>query len=530
MKNFYFCFIFGCLLVGKSAFAQVPILNSYPSAKAVIFIDVDGQTINGTSWNDNGPLVLAPANLSSTQVTEVFNRVAEDYRPFNVNITTDSTKYWAAPATQRIRMILTTTSDWYGNAGGVAFLNSFTWGDNTPAFVFTALLGYNAKNVAEATSHEAGHALGLRHQASYDNCVKTSEYNSGAGVGEIGWAPIMGVGYSRNLTQWNNGANPLGCKNIQDDLALITSEANGFGYRADDYSNTTMASAPITFTGGKAAMQGVIETNNDVDVLNFNVPVRGHVKFTVSPYSVGSYNNGSNLDIQLELINSAGDLIGTYNPANSLSASIDTSLSAGVYYLRIRGMGNANAPQYASLGSYTVDATFSVVSTLPLHKLDLTGKADRGNHNFSWEIIADEMLVYQSVEVSTDGRTFKPVQSLTTSTRNFSYKPDVGGPLYYRLNVKFDDGKQYYSNTVMLKSEAVRGAPSLLSNVVWTDLKINSPGAYNYAVVNLKGQIVAKGLMNSGISTIPVAQLQAGMYILQIADNSTIVTQKFIKQ
>src|SRR5215831_5248461 len=148
-----------CLATLATA-AQVPVYSSYPSASAVIFLDFDGQTVSGTSWNIGGPIFCGPANLTTDQITEIFNRVAEDYRPFNINITTDSTKYFAAPANKRTRVILTVTSDWYGSAGGVSFVNSFSWGDNTPCFVFTALLNYNKKNVAEAVSHEAGHKLG----------------------------------------------------------------------------------------------------------------------------------------------------------------------------------------------------------------------------------------------------------------------------------------------------------------------------------------------------------------------------------
>src|SRR5689334_2640774 len=78
--------------------SQVPLLNSYPSAQAVIFLDFDGHTVEGTSWNYNGPIVCGASGLNNSQITEVFNRVAEDYRPFNLNITTDSTKFLAAPA------------------------------------------------------------------------------------------------------------------------------------------------------------------------------------------------------------------------------------------------------------------------------------------------------------------------------------------------------------------------------------------------------------------------------------------------
>src|SRR5258705_4523591 len=133
--------------------AQAPLFNSYPSAQAVIFLDFDGHTVNGTSWNYNGPIACGASGLNNSQLTEVFNRVAEDYRPFNINVTTDSTKYFDAPANRRMRVILTVSSSWYGAAGGVAFVNSFTWGDNNPCFVFSQLLNFNVKNISEAASH-----------------------------------------------------------------------------------------------------------------------------------------------------------------------------------------------------------------------------------------------------------------------------------------------------------------------------------------------------------------------------------------
>ncbi|MFM7671659.1 MAG: hypothetical protein ACKO6Q_03570 [Bacteroidota bacterium] len=114
------------LIAGMIAQAQVPALNSYPSASAVIFLDFDGHTVDGTGWNYNGPIFCAPAGMDNTKITSIFNRVSEDYRPFNVNITTDSTKFLAAPVNMRMRVVVTITSSWYGNAGGVAFVGSFT--------------------------------------------------------------------------------------------------------------------------------------------------------------------------------------------------------------------------------------------------------------------------------------------------------------------------------------------------------------------------------------------------------------------
>lgn len=233
-------FILFCLRLTTAA--QVPVFNSCPGAAPTIFIDFDGHTLVNTSWNYNGPIACNSSGLNTTQVTEVFNRVAEDFRPFNVNVTTDSARFIAAPVNKRIRVMITTSYEWYGVAGGVSFVGSFTWGDDTPCFVFSSLHGFNVKNIAEAASHEAGHTLGLYHQALYDNnCQLTAEYHPGDGFGETSWAPIMGIGYNRNLTTWYNGPTANACNAIQDDRAIITSAANGITLKTDDNGNTTAA-------------------------------------------------------------------------------------------------------------------------------------------------------------------------------------------------------------------------------------------------------------------------------------------------
>lgn len=145
MKNLIQSGLMVLLCAGTLTANSTPILSSYPTASPTIFLDFDGHTVSGTSWNVSGPIFCGASGLNDAQITEVFNRVAEDYRPFVVNITTDSTQYLSAPANKRMRVIITVTSSWYGSAGGVAFINSFTWGDNTPCFVFSALLSYNQK-------------------------------------------------------------------------------------------------------------------------------------------------------------------------------------------------------------------------------------------------------------------------------------------------------------------------------------------------------------------------------------------------
>jgi hypothetical protein len=310
----------------------------------VILLDFDGTVVSGTSWNVNGDINCAPANLTETERANVFQRVVADFSPFNITVTTDESVYNNANPYKRMRVIITETWEWYGKAGGVSFVNSFTWGDNTPCFVFSSLLNYDIKKIAEASSHEAGHTLGLRHQSTYDaNGVKLSDYNWGTGSGEIGWAPIMGAAYNQNLSLWHNGPNSISSTTIQNDVQII---ANVVGLVNDDYSNTTVNTVPLT-----AGTVGVINNSSDVDVFSFNTLTSKTI--TVVPQNVGSNNAGGNLDLVLYVYNNTGALITTIDDPSALSAS--AILPPGSYYVGVTTTDNPFTTRYGMLSKYIIN-------------------------------------------------------------------------------------------------------------------------------------------------------------------------------
>ncbi|MBC7948761.1 MAG: T9SS type A sorting domain-containing protein [Chitinophagaceae bacterium] len=511
--------------------SQVPLLSSHPSAQAALFLDFDGHTVVGTSWNYNGPIPCGGSGLNNSQITEIFNRVAEDYRPFNINVTTDSTKFLAAPLNQRMRVILTVSSSWYGSAGGVAFVNSFSWGDDNPCFVFTALLNSNIKFISEAAAHEAGHTFGLYHQASYDaTCNKLSDYYAGTGSGEIGWAPIMGVGYYRNLTLWNNGPNSHGCTNYQSDLDIITSAINGFGYRNDDHGSDFATATSTAFSNNQFNTEGVVERNTDSDIFKFILPANGRFQLAAIPYNVGTGNTGSDLDLQVTLYNNSETALNVYNPGALLSLVIDTTLDPGVYYLKVEGKGNQYAPNYASLGSYSLQAIATPGTVLPLHRLELRGALRGNDHQLTWIIEADEQVTEQVLEVSTDGRNFVPLIQSGNNDRSYTYRPVSVNGAQYRLSVTFDNGLQYYSNVVSIRASGSVPRPVVSGTLLNSNtITVNSPGTYQYVILDMNGRTRAKGQLVNGVNLLDAGQLSSGMYLIRFADNTQQWTDKIIR-
>jgi hypothetical protein len=507
----------------------VPLLNSYPSAQSTIFLDFDGQYVNSGVWNGGTPFTCAPAALSDVQITEVFNRVAEDYRPFNINITTDAAIFAAAPYDKRIRIIITPTSAWYPGVGGVAWVSSFLWGDDTPGFVFCDRLGpNNPKLVAECCSHESGHTLGLSHQSKYDgaDCTNPAElYNSGIGYGQASWAPLMGNGYGRNMTNWNNGPTQYGCTNVQDNLSIISSQ-NGFSYRLDDYSDLPNASANA-LTENNFNISGVISTNTDKDVFKLTVSQNTVYHITAAPFSIAANNEGANLDIKLDVYNASGVLVNSYNPADKMDVSIDSSFTAGTYYFMIDGTGNTNIGEYGSLGGYTISGTSG---TLPVKDVYLSGSAVDGRYDLKWNIISDDPIKTIILETSEDGWHFATAIDIPVLQSGYSAKPVAAGVIYYRLKVVSAVGQIVYSNIISFKSPGQQDNIFSVPTLIQQEIKVTSSLPYQYQLYTINGHVIAAGKATAGVNYLSMTNKPSGVYMLKMVSNNTVKTERIIKQ
>lgn len=527
MKQKILLFTFSCLLLAQYAHSQTS-LNSFPSASATILLDFDGEKINSPIWNNGNPFTAAASGLSNEKVTEIFNRVSEDYRPFNINITTDENVFLAAPVNKRIRVIITQTSAWYPGVGGVSYVGSFTWGDDTPGFVFCDKLGpNNAKEVAECCSHESGHSLGLSHQSKYDaTCNLTAKYNDGVGEGEIAWAPIMGNSYFRNMSGWNNGPTPYGCSNVQDNISIITSQ-NGFGFRADDFSDDINGKPAIIKTE-TINVQGLISTSGDKDGFTFSLIQNSNFHLDANPFSVNANNEGADLDIQLSLYDASKNLIRIYNPGNTMSASIDTLLNAGAYFLVINGTGNNNASDYSSLGSYTITGA---AKELPVCSVQLNGavNVNKDEHQLYWTLTCYQTLKNISIQSSADGINFTDISSIDSRQFNFTNTAYQITDLYYRLKITSISERVVYSNIVLLKKVNKPANRFTVSNFVTSALTVNAFENFQYHLMDINGNSIKKGNGTAGSNKIDMFGKTPGIYILQMAGSNGKQTEKIIK-
>lgn len=347
------------------------LLNSKPGSTKTIFLDFDGHIVSGTAWNSRlgsdpyhaQPFDLdgSPASFNDTErnrIIDIWARVAEDFAPFDVNVTTEDPGDAAlnrSSSTDQVygsRALIVPTAPVCSSCGGVAYVGIF---DHTspyydPAWVLAnSLGGGHDKYTAEAISHEVGHNLGLYHDGKTDG----TEYYSGHGSGVTGWAPIMGVGYYKNLSQWSKGEYSL-ANNTNDDYARMSS--NGLNFRADDHGNSRSSASVTHQQDTTFTASGIIEEPADIDFFSFSSG-SGEVLIDVDPK-----DKGPNLDVKLAVYNSAGELLGQSNPADLLYASIAVALPAeGTYYLSVEGIGKGEPAtgysDYGSLGQYTIFGT-----------------------------------------------------------------------------------------------------------------------------------------------------------------------------
>lgn len=387
-------------------------LESNPDATKTIYLDFDGHHSVNNVWGHD---IVFPAfnrqgdaeSFTTAELIEIqkqFQNVAEDFLPFDVNVTTidpgeDALKKSGTGDFEwGIRAVNTQATDGFGNGiGGVAYLNSFSWDSDTPVFTFNK----GARNGGMTNSHEVGHALGLRHDG-----LNGSAYHPGTGSGPTAWGPIMGAPFGDRVTQWSNG-DYEGSTSTQDDLAIIANSRNGFGYRDDDHGNSAeLASSLLVVEDEGLSGWGIVGDTSDSDWFSFQTG-SGTVDLQIE-----AFGQDPNLDIEATLQDADGNVIATSNPLDDTNAAFNLNLDAGTYFLSVDGVGrDGRYSDYGSLGFFSITGTRSDPGVV----VGEAGQIDDLNHE--WQTV-ELQNTYQNAAVVFGSLSYNGSHESTVRVRN----------------------------------------------------------------------------------------------------------------
>ncbi|MEJ7592704.1 MAG: hypothetical protein WKF77_14235 [Planctomycetaceae bacterium] len=454
---------------------NLPLLNSRPGAPVSVILKMDGYTDNDPGWigfrnRGTGPIVTPAFDLDGDaltfnaeelrQIEEIWYRVAEDFSPFNINVTT------IAPPTlndfEHVMVVIGGSNDWAPAAGGWGAIDGFSTGSANTNYIFSGLF-FNPHQIASAASHETGHTFGLQHQSLYDaNGNKTAEYDPG----DAASGPIMGVGYGTIRDTWRIGTSSTSATSIQDDLAYLTRSANRtVQYRTDDFGNTIPTAFQGLSSGSTLSVNGVLERNDDVDMFEFETNT-GTISFSVDGlnlrtlYKDPALTFGTNLDLALSLYDSSGVLITQISPTTSLSATFSVAVGVGSYYVAVSNNG-----EYGAIGQYTLTGNVLPLPSTPT-MIGPVGTLTQAVPFFEWTIGANADYYQLQVDNLTLNRTGYYTRDVTT-TSHMAENQFQEGDYRARVRTIADDGTfSAWSNYIAFSIDIpVPAAPRLIRPV-----------------------------------------------------------------
>lgn len=402
-------------LESRTLMATIPALSSLPGATRSLYLDFDGdfqttwtrtdsnQTYNNVNAGqfdlDN---TLGFSNAEASAMQKIWETVAEDYAPFNINVTTVVPPSFANGAavrvvmggqfTAQLRTGPSTTINISGNrfiadntgnlvdTSGYASVGSYSDAQPNVVYVFAKYINTwgttdsegrtrDLKYVMATTaSHEAGHSFGLVHHGNYD-------------VGTNITTPIMGSNTQGDRSLWSSyGTN----NNIQQLTNLL-------GARADDYGNSYNTGTNFLFSntsliyGNSGSMKGIVSTATDTDwfrftssgaTFNFNVST---LQFANLDARVEIYRITQNWwGTTTQLVYAVDPQVNSFNPFSNLGASFAISLASGKYAAVVRSHGG-----YGDLGNYTlrISVPTQVIINPPIVLASSSGGGSGGGTN-----------------------------------------------------------------------------------------------------------------------------------------------------
>ncbi|WP_113662082.1 T9SS type A sorting domain-containing protein [Pedobacter nanyangensis] len=267
------------------------------------------------------------------------------------------------------------------------------------------------------------------------------------------------------------------------------------------------------------------------NITKISVQYRGTGNSSVSGISVSYGSSASAIEGTLTHTMSAGA------PAPGILAEF-TIPNGGAKFVQIKRTSSTARLYFVAAGfaDYTLPTDY-----LPLELLSFAAKPDALGKtvNLNWKTTNEVNTQDFVVERKADGTDFSAMATVqsknTTGVHDYSFtdKNPFVGNAYYRLKQRDKDGTHTYSDVVHVKIEGI--SLSLQPNPASHELVVNHENVKSTGVlkvVGLDGRSLIKANANTGTAstTINVASLASGTYLLVYEINGQTQSQKFIKK
>jgi hypothetical protein len=195
----------------------------------------------------------------------------------------------------------------------------------------------------------------------------------------------------------------------------------------------------------------------------------------------------------------------------------------------VQGVGNNYAPSYAIVGSYSVQGF--IIEPVPLRRLALAIASEKGKSLLTWNINTEDSIAELTLEVSADGKLFRPLVRLVNTDSSYSYIHTPLDYVFYRLHARFGNNSNHYSNLVAIKETEAHQRPRLINSFVANGIiSVTSPSVFDYFICDMNGRILTKGKLSNGVNAISAAGMINGMYLIRFSDGNDQWTEKLVKQ
>ncbi|MBO2008694.1 T9SS type A sorting domain-containing protein [Siccationidurans soli] len=366
---------------------------------------------------------------------------------------------------------------------------------------------------------------------NYSSAKKNTCYTSGTvlytvsdGNGAITAASVSVGTLPAGLSLASNGT-----LSVSTPASLPTGTASFSVLTTDAAGGQTTTPFSLTFNADRAATQAngtykSLENYVDGDVLTTYSDLDGGI--TSIALASGTIPPGT----ALQTSGNNGVLIVTDH----------TRLSPGTYSFTVT---TSNATCSIGTSSLTTTARLGNNKALPVELTYFTGQVVGSSIQLVWGTAQEVNNLRYEVQRSADGLAFVTIgevagagNSTTAHTYRFTDTTPLNGktPAYYRLRQVDFDGAAHYSLALALgTTKTTRLAVELAPNPVRDALRVQiagTIGTQELTVYSVSGKLMLHQQADA-MATLPVQQLPAGMYLLQVrsTDGQTL-TRRFVKE